>query len=75
MEKIDEMREVINHQSKVIKQLKNELDKMKFVLGYQEKLENIHAFMSTLSNKGITLEKVMERPEEFTYVLNMIRKL
>jgi len=75
MSKIDEIREVINHQSKVIKQLKDELHMVKLVLGYDEQKQKIDLFLEQMFDNGITEEDILSKPEMFQMAVKQIRKL
>jgi len=72
--KVNEMREVMNHQSEVIRSMKKEIDSMKIVLGYHRKLRNAGVFFKTIEAGGVDLEKAMEDPETFEMALDAATK-
>ena len=73
-EKLKEIREVVNQQSKVIKHLMKEITMMKFVLGYEEKKGNLDVFFKTLESQGISMEDAMKKPELLNQVLKYVRR-
>lgn len=65
--KIDEIREVVNKQSKVIKILLKEIEKlkseilmMKNILGYDDKTEKMDVFFKQLEKNGVSKESLLK---------------
>lgn len=73
-ELINNMRSVINKQSKVISQMSSDIEMMKFVLGYEEKKQNFDVFFKVLESQGISMGDAMKRPDLMSVAMRSLRK-
>ena len=74
-DKIDEIRNLVNQQSKVIKHLQKELKMTQLVLGYEDKKASLDVFFETLKQQGVSEDELLKNPGIFASTMRVLRRL